>query len=272
MSSASVNNNSITNGSTNINIVGTGEAAGVIAQYNVVQSIPTSGSANIQYATATQSFVGYATGAGATASNIAYARLYSGQISGATSTFVITNAVGLHLPSGWASNATNKYAILNEDASAIIQTNGNIITTANLSVSGNITALGNVTTSGNITALGNVSISGKTQLVSYAETSVPLGNISGTVTINGALGSIFSGTVTGNITLNTNNFANFQVGQSATIVLIQDGTGGRILTSNLKYAGGGNVLSTAAGACDTISVLYFGVGASPLAAIVKGYV
>jgi len=247
MTSASVNNNSITNSSNNLNIIGTGEAAGVIAQYNVIQSIPTSGSANIQYATATQSFVGYAVGAGATASNIAYARLYSGQIAGVTGTYTITNAVGLHLPSGWASNATNKYAILNEDASAIIQTNGNI------------------------NALGNVTISGKTQLVTYAETCVGLGNISGTLSVNVAQGSIFSGTVTGNITLNQNNFTNFGTGQSVTIILIQDSTGGRTLTSNLKYAGGANVLSTAPGACDTITVTNFG-GAFYLAGLVKGYV
>jgi hypothetical protein len=247
MSTASVNNNAITNGSTNINIIGTGQAAAVIGQYNVIQSVPTSGSANIQYATATQSFVGYATGSGATASNIAYARLYSGQIAGVTSTFTITNAVGLHLPSGWASSATNKYAILNEDASAVIQTNGNITTTANLSVSGKI------------------------QMVSYSENSVPLGNISGTLSVNVALGSIFSGTVTGNITLNQDNFTNFGTGQSVTIILIQDGTGGRTLTSNLKYAGGANVLSTAAGACDTITVTNFG-GAFYLAGLVKGYV
>ena len=49
-----------------------------------------------------------------------------------------------------------------------------------------------------------------------------------------------------------------QAGQSMVIKFIQDGTGSRILSSTMKWAGGAKTLSTAANAVDIASVFYDG--------------
>jgi hypothetical protein len=53
---------------------------------------------------------------------------------------------------------------------------------------------------------------------------------------------------------------NITAGQSATLILKQDGTGSRLLTANAayKFAGGFKTLSTAANSVDIISVFYDG--------------
>ena len=43
-----------------------------------------------------------------------------------------------------------------------------------------------------------------------------------------------------------------------TIILTQDATGNRLLTSNMKYAGGAKTLSTAANATDIIYTFFDG--------------
>jgi hypothetical protein len=98
---------------------------------------------------------------------------------------------------------------------------------------------------------------------------ITLGNLTGTVSINANNGPIQSGTLTGNITLNTNNFTNMNAGQTVTLILTQDATGSRLLTSNLKYAANNRALSTAANSIDSMSVLYDGT--NYLASLVKGY-
>lgn len=74
-----------------------------------------------------------------------------------------------------------------------------------------------------------------------------------TITPDGNSGYNFSLTIGTNATLA--NPTNFKVGQSGVIVITQDGTGGRTLAygTNWKFPGGSPVLSTAAGAIDTIS-------------------
>ena len=96
-----------------------------------------------------------------------------------------------------------------------------------------------------------------------------IGAVSGAVTINANVGPIQRATLVGNITINTTNLTNFSTGESVTLVLTQDGTGSRLLTSNLKYAGGSKTLSTANTSIDTISITYDGT--NYLAALVKGY-
>ena len=101
------------------------------------------------------------------------------------------------------------------------------------------------------------------------EKTVSLGSVSGAVTINANSGPIQRATLTGNITINTTNLTNFTTGESVTLVLTQDATGSRILTSNLKYAGASKTLTTTANAIDTIAITYDGT--NYLAALVKGY-
>jgi hypothetical protein len=92
--------------------------------------------------------------------------------------------------------------------------------------------------------------------------SAPVALTSGaTITPDCNTGFNFSLTIEEDATLA--NPSNFKVGQSGIIVITQDGTGGWTLAygSNWKFPGGAPVLSTAAGAVDTIS--YF-VAASGL--------
>ena len=108
------------------------------------------------------------------------------------------------------------------------------------------------------------------QLQATREKSANIGVIQGTVTIDGNTGPIQTATVTANITINTNNLTNFNTGQSVTLVLTQNTNANlRLLTSNLKYAGGSKILSSANAAIDTISITYDGT--NYLASLVKGY-
>ena len=118
-------------------IYGPGQAASVIGAAGTINIIPISGSANVQYATGQYATVQHTSGgSGATASNIAYARLFAGAVSGQTGNIIVQNAVGLHTFSGWVSSnvslVTNAYTVLNEDSRSIIQTNGNLTVTGAL--------------------------------------------------------------------------------------------------------------------------------------------
>ena len=54
-----------------------------------------------------------------------------------------------------------------------------------------------------------------------------------------------------------------------TLILTQDGSGNRLLTSTMKYAGASKTLSTAANSIDVISVFYD--GATYYSSLSKGY-
>ena len=76
-------------------------------------------------------------------------------------------------------------------------------------------------------------------------------------------------TLGGNITMNAFT-GTVATGTSVTVVLKQDATGSRTLTSTMKFAGGSKTLSTAGTTTDVISVFYDGV--DYLAALTKGFV
>lgn len=106
------------------------------------------------------------------------------------------------------------------------------------------------------------------QLVKYNETVVSGGNTgTSSLTPNAAAGTIYTYTATGNFTLNS--LANAVAGTSMTIIITQDGTGGKTLTSTMKFAGGSKTLSTAANAIDVISVFFDGT--TYYATLSKGY-
>jgi hypothetical protein len=73
--------------------------------------------------------------------------------------------------------------------------------------------------------------------------------------------------LTGNIVLST--LASAVAGTSMVIILTQDATGGRTLTSTMKFAGASKTLSTAASAIDIMSVFYDGT--TYYATLSKGY-
>jgi hypothetical protein len=110
---------------------------------------------------------------------------------------------------------------------------------------------------------GNIVIepngTGKTVLknINYYESPVyDLGTTSGTIAPNVANGNVQKITLTGNLTLNA--FTSPIAGQSLTLIVTQDGTGGRTLTSTMKYSGGIKTLSTAANSVDILTIFYDG--------------
>ena len=123
---------------------------------------------------------------------------------------------------------------------------GGFDTSTNFSVVGNISA-------GNITG-PNASTS--VALVNYKDTPTVL-TYASTITPNIALGSIQTVTLTGNVTFNAYG-GTPQAGQSLTLIVLQDSTGNRLLTSTMKFAGGAKTLSTAANAADIIYSFYDG--------------
>ena len=106
-------------------------------------------------------------------------------------------------------------------------------------------------------------------LKKFNETVVALGSVNGdqSSALNATNGSIYTLTATGGITINT--IANAVAGTSMTIIITQDGTGSRLLTSTMKFIGGSKTLSTAAGSIDVISVVYDGT--NYLASLTKAY-
>ena len=101
----------------------------------------------------------------------------------------------------------------------------------------------------------------------FTEGVYNFGNATGTLTVDVNNGDIQRMTLTGNITLNSiSNVAN---GSSMTLVMAQDATGNRLLSSTFKFAGNLRTLSTAANAIDVICVFYDGT--NYLASLTKGY-
>lgn len=101
----------------------------------------------------------------------------------------------------------------------------------------------------------------------FDETVIAGGSVSGTLTPDVAAGTIYRYTLTGNITINA--FANPVAGSSLVLILTQDATGSRTLTSTMKFAGASKTLSTAGNSVDIISVFYDGT--DYYATLSKGY-
>jgi hypothetical protein len=78
----------------------------------------------------------------------------------------------------------------------------------------------------------------------------------GTYTPDASSGTVHKMTLTGNVTINT--LANVATGSNLTMIMTQDGTGTRTLSSTMKFAGGAKVLTTAASSTDIVSVFYDG--------------
>jgi hypothetical protein len=77
-----------------------------------------------------------------------------------------------------------------------------------------------------------------------------------TITPDAANGSVQTVTLTGNVTFSA--FTNPVSGQSITLIITQDATGSRTLTSTMKFAGGSKTLTTAANSIDILTVSYIG--------------
>jgi hypothetical protein len=124
------------NGASNFN--GSGNLSAMVGGTYGSFITPSAGlNANIQYSTGVLAFTNLLSTAGATAkANVVNARLVAGFISGFSSNLTVQNAIGLHTYNGWAGSGavgtannptTGRWAVLNEDANSVIQTNGNVL-------------------------------------------------------------------------------------------------------------------------------------------------
>jgi len=119
---------------------------------------------------------------------------------------------------------------------------------------------------------GNIAITpngtGKSVIsnINYSESPFTL-TYASTITPNVTNGNVQIVTLTGNVTFSA--FSSPVAGQSLTLIVKQDGTGGRSLTSTMKFAGGIKTLSGLANAVDIISVYYDGT--NYWANLSKGY-
>jgi hypothetical protein len=121
--------------------------------------------------------------------------------------------------------------------------------TGQLNISGPVAVTGNLGVTGDITSTGRTVIKDLTETV-YALT------YASTITPDVANGTVQKVTLTGNVTFSA--FSNPAAGQSLTLIVTQDGTGSRTLTSTMKFSGASKTLSTAAGSIDIITVFYDG--------------
>ena len=94
-----------------------------------------------------------------------------------------------------------------------------------------------------------------------------IGTTSGTISPTPTNGQWQTITLDGNLTLN--DFTSASAGHSINLIIKQDATGSRTLTSSMKWEGGSKTLSTAANAVDIASIYYDGT--DYWASLTKGY-
>ena len=156
-------------------------------------------------------------------------------------------------------------------ASTLASTNAITITdSATLYIAAGPTAGTNTTITNGwaLLSTGPVKIDNNLRVKGLLEPVVDNGNSgAATLTPNAANGTVQKYTLTGNITLSA--FATPLAGQSVTLILVQDATGSRTLTSTMKFAGGSKTLSTAANAIDIMTVFYDGT--TYYASLSKGF-
>jgi len=244
--------------SSTASVVGNGTLQSVIGTLNSIVVTPISGNANVTYGTGAFTSISFSSSNGTQyQGNIQQARLYAGSIASITANLSVNQAIGLHTTNGWAGTvgttggAATAYALLNEDTTTQIQTNGN------LNVSGNVAFTSNIKLAG-----------GNGQLVNYRDKVLALGSTGGSIAFDVSQAPTYTLTLTSNL---TGSFTNMPAGSSLTLVITQDGTGGRTQSwSGVKWAGGSSTLSTGAGAIDIIN-FYFD-GTNYYGSLVKGYV
>jgi hypothetical protein len=157
----------------------------------------------------------------------------------------------------WRSLYVNTSTIyLGTDALSI---NGGTLTVNGTAVGGGATYDQGLYTTSSVT-FANVALKG------YTETRIVAASTT-TFAPDVSTATIWAMTLTNNVTFN--GFTTPVAGESATIIFTQDATGGRTLTSTMKFASGSKTLSTAGGSIDMITVFYDGT--NYFASLSKGY-
>jgi hypothetical protein len=178
----------------------------------------------------------------------------------ATYGVAVNGAVGVTAAGNQVQNATAFRA-------DFVQTLGNAAVIGNRLVLECIDPTANIKIAGNIVSTVGAVVAANVTLKGYTETIDTTTLTGGTFTPNVSAATIYTGTITSNLTFN--GFTNPVAGQSATIIVTQGSGGGFTLTSSMKFAGGAKTLSTAAGAIDMISVFYD--GSTYYASLTTGY-
>lgn len=123
------------------------------------------------------------------------------------------------------------------------------------------------TITGAKTFSNTATFSSTVSLKDIRETIYAFGTTNGTIAPNASTASVFTITLNGNLTLNA--FTNPIAGQAITMIVTQDATGSRTLSSTMKFAGASKTLTTTATNIDVINVFYDGT--NYLASLVKGF-
>ena len=181
-------------------------------------------------------------------------------VSGQVSFAAVANSVAAANVVGTVATATTAGTVTTAAQPNITSTG--ILTS--LDVTGNITG-GNISTTGT----ANINIANITDVIftGFNERVLANANTSTSISPNVDTGTIFRYTANANFTMNS--LTNAVAGTSATIIITQDATGSRLLTSTMKFAGGSKTLSTAAASIDIIGVFFDGT--TYYASLTKAY-
>lgn len=121
--------------------------------------------------------------------------------------------------------------------------------------------------SGETITFSGASVAGNTVTIAGGNETVTALTSATTITVNRALGTVFTVTLSHNATF---NFTNFNSGQTVALKIKQDGTGNRTATfTGVKFVNGFNDLSTGANRIDFVSI--FNDGTDLLGAINLNY-
>jgi hypothetical protein len=167
----------------------------------------------------------------------------------AEKTFTLPNATATLLYDGGALGTPSSGTVTNLTGTASININGTVGATT--------------PTTG---AFTSISSSTNTTIKDLRETIATV-TYAATITPDVANGTVQKVTLTGNVTFSA--FANPVTGQSLTLIITQDATGSRLLTSTMKFSGASKTLSTAASSIDIMTVFYD--GSTYYASLAKGF-
>lgn len=232
----------------------TGNAQANITSLGVLSSVSVSGNVNANGFTANAAGIGIGTASlsqnNTSPSTLTFGGISELQIGGANLNVNSGgNLIAGNIQTGGIMSAAGTvYGGTLYSAGSVAGPNAQIYTSGDMSLAGNVVLAGPLTG-------GNPAVGVK--IINYKDETVDLGNTSGTITPNIALGSVQSVTLIGNITLNAFG-GTPQDGQSLLIRFIQDSTGGRTLSSTMKWSGGTKTLSTAPNAVDIASIVRIG--------------
>jgi hypothetical protein len=181
---------------------------------------------------------------------------------GGNSTFTINTATGVLAAPNFSGNGASLTSITGANVTGQVG-NALVAGTVYTNAQPNITSVGTLTS---LTVSGNL-VPTNIVLDAFNETLPASANTSTSISPDVSLGTIFRYTANANFTFN--GLTNAVAGSSATVIITQDATGSRLLTSTMKYAGASKTLSTAAASIDIIGVFYDGT--TYYASLTKGY-